>query len=259
MFERIACTRPVLNPVFSRVWRSPSNPDRIYLDLAAEIERDPLRMILLTSEALREVRIAFPICIQVSIREPGITSAVTSAEPPVRERRGPGVADHLPRSRVTDEVALLSSRVAPFTSWIPVPRFCEKLCILSIADRLPTRRLDLFDELGSHDLVGDAAAQSIDARTQRTERAERTYDVRWRCIHDDLLGRRVPLRHHSARQNTYANSHQAPLQRGHFRLSLVFHFGVLDAIRGQFQKGHNRGNWCVPQEFCRNFCCSLSH
>src|SRR6185437_14490560 len=101
----------------------PGDPNGIDLNLAAQIERDPLRMVLLACELLREIGIALPITVQIAVREPRIAGSIASAEATVRKRCGPGVADHLCGGSVPDEVASLCAGIAPLALCIPVPGF----------------------------------------------------------------------------------------------------------------------------------------
>ena len=115
--EGIAVTGPVLHAIFGGVRRGPGDADGVDLELAAQIQRYPLRMVLLAGEGFRQIRIALPVGVQISVGEPRIAVAIAIAEAPVRQRRGPGMTDHFRRGGITDEVAFLRrARCSTFLS-----------------------------------------------------------------------------------------------------------------------------------------------
>ena len=172
--ERITLTRPVLHAILRRVRRGPGDTDGVDLELAAQIQRYPLRMVSLAGEGLCQIRITLPVGIQISVGESRIPVAIAITEATVRERCGPGMTDHFRRNGVADEVAFLGLGVTPLSFRIPVPGFRKQLGVLAVANGLPTRRLDFLDEIRRHDFVGCTSAQPVDTRTQRAERAEGT-------------------------------------------------------------------------------------
>lgn len=72
-----------------------------------------------------------------------------------------------------------------------MPGFHEEFRILTIANRLPTRRKNLLDHRFRENLVGSYSRYSIDARSESFCRAKRVCCVVARNIYADRLRSRI--------------------------------------------------------------------
>src|ERR1019366_149139 len=137
--KRIAPAGPILHAVPGRERRGPGDADGVDLQLAAEVERDPLRVTGFAGEGFRQIGIAFPVSARIA-------GSVAHGEAAMRQRRRPGMPDRFRGSCITHKVTFLGPRIAPLTVRIPVPGFRESFGILPIAHGLQTPRLDLADK-----------------------------------------------------------------------------------------------------------------
>ena len=104
-----------------------------------------MRGVGFASKFLREIRIAFPVGIFIAIgqtREAGISGAVVAREAAMRQPVAIGIVDRLAEVRRSSEITL-SLGIAPGAFRIPVPRLHQQLCVLTIADGLPSGRESL--------------------------------------------------------------------------------------------------------------------
>lgn len=100
-----------------------------------------MQRIVLAGECLSQVRIAFPIGIQVAVGEPRIAAGFSSIVPcnaAVGQRIAKGVPDGLCGDGRASKIAL-ACWIAPGSLRVPMPRFDVEFRILAIGDRLPAR------------------------------------------------------------------------------------------------------------------------
>src|SRR5207237_7089808 len=102
---------PVRDVIGICIKLSPVDAHRIHVLLLSQINHHPLRMsgVVLASKKLREVRITFPVSVQVAVVKPGKTVKFRSAvarEPTMLQRIAIGMAEHLRGIRIAGEISL---------------------------------------------------------------------------------------------------------------------------------------------------------
>src|SRR5438094_8381817 len=100
--------------------------------------------VVLASKKLREVRITFPVSVQVAVVKPGKTVKFRSAvarEPTMLQRIAIGMADHLRGIRIAGEISL-TSRIAPSSLVRRVPALQNQCRVLPATDHAPSQRGD---------------------------------------------------------------------------------------------------------------------
>src|SRR5208283_184765 len=110
--------RPVLHHEAARVRLAPCDANAVDLLDLSHIQHDPLWMqrIALAREMLREVRVALPKAVQVSVGEPGeahVIGAVVTGESAARQRIAIGVANGFRRSCRTGEISFAAGIAPP--------------------------------------------------------------------------------------------------------------------------------------------------
>src|SRR5271157_1589206 len=202
VIEGLELASPELYRVAFGVMVRPCDADRIDVNLAAQVNNDPLRMqrVVFAGESLGQVRIALPVGLGISIGEPRPSIAVAAAETAMGQGRRPRAVNHFGGVvGVADEVAFLFVGIAPLPCRIPVPGLDHKLGVLAISHGLPSRAKDFFQQRVLEQMVGSTGAQAVNRRAQRANGAERVHHVRRIGIDDDSLrARRRDRQQHSA-------------------------------------------------------------
>src|SRR5205085_7261216 len=132
-----SASQPVLHFVVARIRLCPCNAnggDNLRL---GQFDRDPLRMhaVFFAGEWFRQIRIALPVGVEVSVIQPRIAIELRPAVAgytPMRQGVSVGMTDRfLCRPRVTDEISV-PGRIAPPPLRIPMPGLNEEFRILAI-------------------------------------------------------------------------------------------------------------------------------
>jgi hypothetical protein len=147
-----------------------------------------VQRIVLASEGMREIRIAFPVCGRVAIREARVFGSIAAGESPMGQRVGPGVANLGGRLGAAGEIAFPLFRIAPSAARIPVPGLDLKIGVLAIGDRLPTGVKNLFENGICEHVIRGSRSEPVDTRAESANRAERIHGVRRIGVYDDVLG-----------------------------------------------------------------------
>ena len=182
---------PILHQIFPGIRLSPSDPDRVDILPAGKIEKNPLRMkrIVLARECLRQVWIAFPICILVAVAQARVANhvgAIVVRHAAMRQRIAIRMAYQIPGSRAAREITF-APRIAPCAGRIPMPRFHVQLGILAVRNGLPARRKNLLDHRLDEKFVSSPVRQPVDSRAERACRNYRICGMFRRCVHADRL------------------------------------------------------------------------
>src|ERR1700683_1835973 len=99
-----------------------------------------MQRIVLGRERLRQVWIAFPVRICVTVGEPRISDhvcAVVMCDAAMRQRVTVRMAYKIARRCASGEITF-AGRITPRASWIPMPRFHVQLSVLPVRNSLPT-------------------------------------------------------------------------------------------------------------------------
>ncbi len=192
LLDRIIA-RPILHFIIHRVRLGPRDSNRAHRNRARQIEKHPLRMqrVAFTSERLRQIRIALPIRVGISVRNPRIpfrVRAVVARHSAMRQRIPIRMSNRRsPRLRVANKISA-SCRITPLPFRIPMPRLHVQLGVLPIGHCLPSRRQHLLDVFVGQQLVRRAVRQPVDARSQRLRRHNRVRRMSSRRVHVNCLG-----------------------------------------------------------------------
>ena len=137
--------RPILHFVVHGVRLGPRDSNCAHRQRVRQIKKHPLRMqrVAFTGVRLRQIRIALPIGVCVSIRQsrlPFGVGPVVARDSAVRQRISIGMANwRRPWLRTPDEISA-ACRVAPLPFRIPVPGLHVQFGVLAIGRRLPPGR-----------------------------------------------------------------------------------------------------------------------
>ena len=149
-----------------------------------------MQRILLPRKLLCEIRITFPVGLQISIIQPREAIKFCSTVPceaAVTERVSIRVSNHFfGRSGVAGEISS-SLGIAPGAPRIPMPGLHEQIGVLAITDDSPASGENLLDLIGSKKYIGGIAGYSVYCRSQRVKRAECVDRVAGRCVDTDCL------------------------------------------------------------------------
>ena len=139
----IAVAGPVLHFEILRVRISPLDADCVDVFFLVERDDDPLRVkrVVFSGELLRQIRIALPVRLRISVIEAGKSielGPAVAGEAAMTKRVAIGMLDHFGGgSGIAGEVSLASG-IAPLAFRIPVPRLHKQVGVLAITDYAPS-------------------------------------------------------------------------------------------------------------------------
>src|SRR5207237_10828655 len=125
-----------------------------------------MHAVFFAGEWFRQIRIAFPVGVEVSIIQPRIAIELRPAVAgytPMRQRVSVGMTDRfLCRHRVADEIPI-TRRIAPPPFRIPMPGLNEPFHILAIGHRAPARFKNMFYLVRSKESVRGVARNTAES------------------------------------------------------------------------------------------------